>query len=118
MPEADLRQLREMGRTIRQTFSNPLGTAEGRGDVLRMDLDQPGRVGHVVIQEDIRAGERVRRYTIEGNTGADQWQTLCEGTCIGHKRIEKLDPVEVSSIVLRVDESVAEPIIRNLAVYR
>ena len=117
MPEADLRQLREMGRTIAETFSNPLAVTEGQGSEVRLDLSRPARVGHLVLQEDIRSGERVRRYTIEGNTGADRWQKLDEGTCVGHKRIVKIDPIEVASVVLRIDEAVAEPLIRSLALF-
>ena len=70
----------------------------------------------VVVMEDIAHGERVREYTIEGKT-ADGWKELSRGTSIGHKKIDRVEPVEVSAVRLRCSRSVAEPLICRLAVY-
>ena len=72
---------------------------------------------HVVIMEDIVLGERVRAYQVEGLVPGGQWQKLCEGISIGHKRIQPVAPVEVAGVRLRVSQSVATPQIRRLAVY-
>jgi len=45
------------------------------------------------------------------------WKPLCSGECIGHKRIQKFDGVEVASVRLKIGKSQAEPIIRRLAVF-
>ena len=66
--------------------------------------------------EDIAHGERIRAYTVEGRVGAS-WQVLCRGESIGHKRIERLDRVEVAALRLRVTESVATPMIRSFCAY-
>jgi len=66
--------------------------------------------------EDIMHGERVRQYVIEGLVG-DSWKQIAEGTAIGHKKIDKIQPVKVSMVRLRVTNAAAAPVIRKLAVY-
>jgi alpha-L-fucosidase len=66
--------------------------------------------------EQLADGERVREYVIEGWRG-DKWQTLCEGTAIGHKKIDRFTPTEVSKLRFRCLESAAPPRIRKLAAY-
>ena len=63
----------------------------------------------------IRDGERVREYVLEGFV-AGEWKRLSEGSCIGHKRIERFAPAEVSKVRVRVTKAVGKPRIRNLAV--
>ena len=70
----------------------------------------------MIIQEQITKGERVREYVIEGKVGTS-WHKIGGGSCIGHKRIEKITSVEVSAVRLHVISSIGTPIIRKLAVY-
>ena len=58
----------------------------------------------------------MREYQIEGLVGGS-WQTLCKGTAIGHKKIDRLPPVGVTRVRLRVTKAAATPRIRKLAVY-
>jgi hypothetical protein len=46
-----------------------------------------------------------------------QWKELCRGLSIGYKKIDSFNPTEVSKVRLRVIKSVAEPQVRQLAVY-
>jgi len=84
--------------------------------LVQLDLEKPTWIDHVVSMEDIRYGERVRRYVVEGFVGSS-WQPLCEGTAIGHKKIDRFDPVEVTRVRLRIEEAPTTPRIRKLAVY-
>jgi hypothetical protein len=45
------------------------------------------------------------------------WKVVCEGESIGHKRIQYFDDVECTKIRLRVQKAIAEPQVKNLAVY-
>ena len=117
VPEADFQRYVELGREIRRCFGAPLASTSGTGSVVQLDLPEPSRVDHVSIREDIAAGERIRAYTVEGHVGADRWTPLCHGESVGHRHIQRLDPVEVAALRLCVTESVAEPQIRDLSVY-
>ncbi|MCL6267102.1 alpha-L-fucosidase [Flagellimonas myxillae] len=99
LPEPDVQRLKEWGDEIKRRFSNPLGTTSGKGSKLQLKFDQPTKINHVILQEDISKGERVRAYRIEGWTQGG-WKTLTQGKSIGHKRIEHFTPTEVSRIRL------------------
>jgi alpha-L-fucosidase len=117
IPEADCRSYAAFGREIRRRFGKPLAEARGNGNVVDLRLRQPARIDHLHIMEDIREGERIRRYKVEGLTGPEQWTTLGVGESVGHKRIHRLAPMEVAVVRLRVEKAVAEPRVRSLAVF-
>jgi alpha-L-fucosidase len=70
----------------------------------------------LVIMEDISSGERIRKYVVEALVGS-KWLKICEGACVGHKRIERFDPIKASEIRLTVVESVATPKIREFSAW-
>jgi alpha-L-fucosidase len=117
IPDADFKRYVEFGNEIRRRFSKPLAEVEGEGDLVEMELDHPTTIDHAIIMEDIIHGERIREYVIEGQVENADWQILCRGMSIGHKRIEKFDPVKVSGVRLRCTRSAAVPLVRRLAVY-
>ena len=93
---------------------------KGRGATIELDLQSPGLFNHVVIMEDIAYGEHVRKYTIEALTKESGWRKVCDGESIGHKRIQMIareETMEATKIRLRATQSVATPVIRELAVY-
>ena len=114
--EAQLKRFREFGDEIRRRFGKSLAETSGKGNVLEIVLKQPTKIDHVMLMEQIAEGERVRSYVVEGKHG-DAWQKIGGGTCIGHKRIEQLTPVEVSAIRLKVITSIGTPLIRRFAVF-
>ncbi|MGD8451505.1 MAG: alpha-L-fucosidase [Phycisphaerae bacterium] len=116
IPEADVRRGAEFGAELRQRFGKSLAEAAGKGETLELTFGKPTKVDHVVMQEDIAGGERVRAYVIEGRVG-DEWQVLAEGSAIGHKRMDRFELCEVSAIRLRVTQAVGEPLIRRCAAY-
>jgi alpha-L-fucosidase len=116
LPEADVARLREFGARIRRMFGRPLAEAAGEGRTLELLLEEPVEFDLLVLQEEIRHGERVREYTLEVREGG-AWRALAEGTCIGHKRILRVPPVTASGVRLVVQEAIARPLIRRLAIY-
>jgi len=117
VPEADFQRYVEFGKEIRRRFEKPLAQTSGRGIAVELTLPQPTKIDHVVVMEDITQGERIREYEVEVLVAADRWQAVCTGQSVGHKRIQDFDPVEGAKVRLKVTKSVAEPIIRTLAVY-
>jgi alpha-L-fucosidase len=116
IPTADANRTAEFGAEIQRRFGRSLAETTGRGHQVALDLGKPTRLDHVVIAEDIRQGERVREYIVEGFADGI-WRELCEGTAIGHKKIDRFAPVEVSQLRLRVTSAAAEPMIRRLAAF-
>ena len=116
IPEPDLKRYREFGDEIRRRFGRSVAETTGQGSVVELALAAPTRIDHVVTMEDIREGERVREYVVEGRVG-ETWKELCRGTSIGHKKIDRFPALEVSRIRWKSVKSVAEPRIRRLAVF-
>ena len=117
IPEADVRRAAEFGTEIRRRFGKSLAETAGRGNRIELDLGRPIRIDHIITAEDIREGERVREYVLEGLGADGAWSTLCEGTAIGHKKIDRFAPVEISRLRLRIVRAAAEPQIRRLAAF-
>jgi alpha-L-fucosidase len=117
LPEPDVKRLKEWGDEIKQRFSNPLATASGTGKTINLKLPEKQKVNHVVLMEDISKGERVRKFILEGKTKKG-WQTIFEGSCIGHKLIHRFEDLEVSDVRLNILESKGEPQIQNFQVFK
>ena len=49
---------------------------------------------------------------------SEGWVNLVNGSCIGHKFIARFEDVEVSSLRLDINKSLAEPLIQEFSVYR
>ncbi|WP_430974118.1 alpha-L-fucosidase [Sunxiuqinia rutila] len=117
LPEPDVQRLKEWGAEIKRRFETPVAQTKGEGKKLVLKLSKVQPVNHVVIQEEIALGERVRRYKVEGLVKG-KWTKLCDGQSIGHKRIQQFDPVECSKIRLTVEQFDELPSIKNFAVYQ
>lgn len=117
IPEADAKRCAELGEAVRRTFNNCVGQTKGTGKEIELQLDEPATFDHVVLQEDIREGERVRTYVVEARV-RDTWHPVAKGSCIGQKRIHKLEaPMTSAGLRLRIGDSTSEPIISRLAIY-
>jgi alpha-L-fucosidase len=116
MPEPDVKRLKEFGDEIKRRFSKPLAAKSGKGNQLKINLKNNQEINHIILQENIANGERVRKFVLEGKT-SDGWQTIFEGSCIGYKFIHRFDEMEVSAVRLTVLESKGEPQIQNFQVF-
>jgi len=116
IPEADARRAAEFGAEIQRRFGKSLAETHGNGETIELALSKPATIDHVVTMEDIARGERVRKYVLEASVDG-AWREIASGTAIGHKKIDRFEPVEVSQVRLRVTARTAEPVLRKLAVY-
>ena len=116
IPDADVQRFKEFGDTIRKWFGTSIAETSGKGETVELKLPQPQEINFVMIMEDIRQGQRIRNYEVDGLVDGT-WKKLCDGESVGHKRIQEFDRTEVSAIRLKVTKDVAEPLIRKLAVY-
>ena len=113
----NLKRAAELGAAIKAAVGYPLATTNGQGATLTLDLEGPVEIDHVIIQEDIAQGERVRQYVIEG-LAEGQWRSVAEGIAIGHKKIHKLPPTRLSQVRLTVAKFSDTPRIRRFYVTR
>ena len=116
LPDADVQRLKEWGEAIKSRFSNPLGSAEGEGKEIQIQLPRKEKVNQLVIQENIKNGERIRKYEVQANVNG-KWEKVCEGQVVGHKRIQQFEPVTTNRIRLLIPEALATPQIKNFSVY-
>lgn len=117
IPDLDMQRYKEFGKEIRKRFDKCVAETSGKGEEVLLRLPKPQRINHVMIMEDIRQGERVRQFVVEGQGRSGEWRKLTEGTCIGHKCIKTFDSTEYAAVRLRITQSIADPIIRRMAVF-
>ena len=116
IPDQDFKRGAEFAAEVRRRFGKSLAQAKGRGKSLTLDLKGGSLVDHVITMEDIAHGERIRSYRIEGFVDG-AWIQLCAGTAVGHKKIDRFEPVRMEKIRLTVSESVGSPMIRDFSAY-
>lgn len=116
MPLGDVKRLKEFGDEIKRRFSKPLAFTSGKGTkfVLKLPAKQP--VNQIVLQEEIRFGERIRKYKVEAYFNG-KWNFVCDGEVVGNKRIQQFETVNTNKLRLIVEKSTAEPVFKNISVY-
>jgi alpha-L-fucosidase len=116
VPAADTERVREFGDEVRRRFGTPLAETAGMGRVVTLRLPAARQVDHVVLQDDLLGGERVRAYRLEGLVDG-AWTLLGTGSAIGHKRIQPVGPVTASALRFTATASAAAPRIRRFAAF-
>ncbi|WP_232625249.1 alpha-L-fucosidase [Pareuzebyella sediminis] len=116
LPEPDVNRLKEWGDEIRNRFGRPLAQLENGGLKGSISFDRPTRIDHVVLQEDIRKGERVRKFRVEGLID-DKWKVLTRGENIGHKHIARFDEAKVRRLRYVIEAQTLAPIIKKFEAY-
>ncbi len=82
-----------------------------------INLGRETEVNRILIQEYIKLGQRVQKYSVGALVGKE-WKKVVEGTTIGYKIIRKFPVVKASEIRINIEESKACPLISNIKLYR
>lgn len=147
IPEPDIARLREWRRVLDETFavdhasgatvtasaadpdhpaaalvdgdpetywSPPAGT---RTATLTIELKQAARFDVTMLQEYIALGQRVEGYTIEVADG-NGWRRIVEGTTIGHKKLDRFEPVSAQRVRLAITASRGTPLLRRFGLFK
>ncbi len=117
LSDPDCASAKAFGLEIQSRFRKPVAETAGHGAQVTLKLDAPTQVDTIILQEDIAKGERVRQYRIEGRANRT-WHLLGEGTSIGHKRIQPVEPITVDALRIVTIKSVGTPVFRSVAVFR
>jgi alpha-L-fucosidase len=107
--ENDVLRLKQLGDVLRSTFSTNLAarakavaTVGGAaGSSIEYDLARPAAFNVVMIQEDIRSGQRVGSFAVEAWDGVG-WREIVRGTTVGYKRLLRVPTVRASKVRFRV----------------
>jgi len=116
LPEPDVLRLKEWGEEIERRFSDPVQAISGEGFKIEIKFGTKQNINHFVLQEDITYGERVREFKVEVLMEG-KWESLVEGSVIGHKFIHAFNEVVTNRIRLTIGKAVDTPKIKNFAVY-
>ncbi len=118
IPRSHARAYAAFGKEIAARFDHPLQAVSGTGRVYELRFDTLTTVNHVVLQEELAAGQRVLAYELSGSRDGVQWEPIHTGTSIGNKQIDCFPDVRLKLLRMTVTRSKATPHIRNLAAYR
>ena len=97
---------------------------DGSAVTTTIDFKRPTSINRFLAEEDIRYGQRVRKFSLEALVDG-QWHPLQDElvengdglTTIGHRRIICFPTVEATKLRFTVTDAKCEPIIKKLGVY-
>lgn len=81
-----------------------------------LEFPKATRADHIVLQEQIRYGQRVKQFSVQGKVG-EEWVDLTKGTTIGYKRILRFTPADVTAIKVKIEDAKACPTLNSIQVY-
>lgn len=140
LPDEDVKRLQELGAAIRQRYStnllarehirNPAAEPAFDGDpdtfwsasagsqhaILQASFAKPITFDHALTMEWLNDGQHVEQYRIEAWDGRT-WRVLAEGHAIGHKRLDRFNPITASRVRLNILASSAEAHIREFQLF-
>jgi alpha-L-fucosidase len=82
-----------------------------------INLGAGTEVNRVLIQEYIKLGQRVSKYSVYAMVD-DKWEKVADGTTIGYKVVRKFPVVLTTDIRISIDDAKACPVISNIELYR
>jgi alpha-L-fucosidase len=114
--DVDVERLKGMRRSLDSMFAanqamdlNLTEEIHPRSAVYDYRLRSRLSVSILDVREDIKRGQVVSKYVIDGSNGGT-WSELARGTTIGYRRLHRITPVIVDSLRLTVEDALAEPI--------
>ena len=95
-----------------------------QGDMTLIEFRKPMRFNRFLVEEDIRYGQRVKKFLLEAWVDR-QWHPLKDElsengdglTTIGHRRIICFPTVKATKLRFTITDAKCEPIIKKLGVY-
>ena len=114
-------------KMVQEVFQDDLtqnARKKTKGNETVITFRQPTRFNRFVAEEDIRYGQRVKKFSLEAEVNG-QWVPLKDElveqgdglTTIGHRRIICFPTVEATRLRFTVLEAKSDPLIRKTAVY-
>ncbi len=105
IPKSHVEVYQKFGEELNRRFESPLLSTSGNERNLELAFSKPTAVNHLILQEDLRKGQQVRSYLIEGFREG-KWQAIYQGSSIGHKKIDYFPTETVEKLRVRLLETV------------
>lgn len=83
---------------------------------VQLAWQQPRKVSIIMLQEHIAHGQRVEEYEVEAAANGE-WRSIIKGTTIGHKKLDRISPVETTAIRVHIRRALAPPLIKRIGVF-
>jgi alpha-L-fucosidase len=117
-PEKDAAVFAAFGKEVAARYQKSIGETRGKGKQLVLDLGNKAvEINEMVLMEETSKGENIRKYLVDAWLD-DAWIPLCEGTSIGHKRLQRFEAIQTTKIRFTVLEASGDPAIKKMAVYK
>ena len=120
--EIDAERIEAFGNYIAKNFSDSKIKGKVRiwqaeaGDSREFKIAKSNKINTILLQEDIRHGQRVEHFTVEAFVDGE-WHIVAEGTTIGYKRLLKFEECVAERIRVTINECRATANISNVAAY-
>lgn len=85
--------------------------------VITIELLERRRFNLIMLQEEIRLGQRIAEFIIEAEADDGSWHEIAKETTIGYKRIVPLPDTESRRIRIRITRSLAEPTLKRIGLF-
>lgn len=107
LPGVDSERLLEFGQEIRRRFSQPVpATWESTEDGICIRLEEEQFINHVILQEDLTAGENIQAFRVSVRSGLIQHPVCVHiGATIGHKRIIVFPAIRATEVRVKVTDA-------------
>lgn len=123
--QTDVARLQGMHQALSTRFAEDLAAGQpadwrpgaANSAQLETTLAGPIRLATAVLAEEIRHGQVVAGWTLEGSDGST-WRRLAAGTTIGYQRIVTFAPVTLRRVRLTITDALDRPHPVRLALYR
>ena len=117
IPQVDSLRLMEFRARRDSVFANNLAAGlRRRGNEIIVKLKAPAPFNLLLLQEDIRLGQRVSSFKVEADING-AWKEIATATTVGYKRILRLPETTAKRIRITITGSKARPIISEVGVY-
>lgn len=121
LPENETDRLVEFGQAVKRQFASPfasLGDFKREGNSWSFQFPSNTLLEHIVLQEDIRRGEHIRRFRISTRyPNSTDPITLWEGYNVGQKAICRIPALRVWNVCVEVLESDGECDLTAIGLY-
>lgn len=92
-------------------------TGERAAWVYEVNMGKPQRFDLVWLQEDVRQGQRIARFSVEALQDG-RWVEVAAGTTIGYRRLVRLPSAVAPSVRVRVWSSKDVPMLSEIKIYQ